>query len=139
MKIKVIKENEYAALKQKADNYDAVVAAVVNKNPDISAEEVSLESITEIISADSDADVNPDAPLQVQLATVAADLVTANSRIAELETENENLRNSAGGDPGDVKTKKEVSGEEKTLADFANEHAGDTSSILEQCKKEGLI
>ncbi|MDR2627549.1 MAG: hypothetical protein LBC40_05910 [Dysgonamonadaceae bacterium] len=135
--MKVIKENEYAALKQKADNYDAVVAAVVAKNPDISTEEISVETVTEIIKSSSEN--HPDAGIQAQLDKANADLKVANTRISELETENANLLSSAGDQSGTVKTKKEVTSEEKTLADFANENAGDTASILEKCKKDGLI
>ncbi|MDR1436826.1 MAG: DUF1804 family protein [Candidatus Symbiothrix sp.] len=137
--MKVLKDQEYASLKQKADGFDTIVAAVRKADPDTAEQEISAETVVEIINAVSETESDPDAALQSALDTATAGLATANARITELETENANLRESAGDDTGTVKTKTEVSGKEETLADFADEHSGDTSSILDECVKTGLI
>jgi hypothetical protein len=138
---KFLTDSKHAELKQKADSYDAIVAALVKRNPDLKAEDVTLEMITEFIELASETEptTEPSAELQNQLDTATAALNTANARILELETENANLLQSAGGESAEVKTKTEVTGEQKTLADFATENRGDTQAILAKAKEEGLL
>jgi hypothetical protein len=139
---KFLTDSKHAELKQKADSYDAIVAALVKRNPDLKAEDVTLETVTAFIESASETEpttepstepsTEPNEELQNQLDT-------ANARILELETENANLLQSAGGESAEVKTKTEVTGEQKTLADFAKENKGDTQAILAQAKEEGLL
>ena len=134
---KILRDSEYNSLKQKADNYDAVVTGIVAANDGLTAEEVTPEVITEAINASGSEDNSTE--LQTQLDAAVERAETAESRVTGLETENANLRGSAAGESAQVTTKVEPAGENETIAAFADSHAGDTAAIWEQAKKEGLI
>jgi hypothetical protein len=132
---KILKDSEYTSLKLKADNYDAIVAEIVKANSNLTSEEITPEVITEAISKENE----PNADIQAKLTDMETQLKTANVRITELETENANLKESAGEQPAGVKTKSEMTGEKESLKEFADKNAGDTQAILAKAKEEGFI
>ena len=134
--MKILKDDEYNSLKQKADNYDSVVNTVTANSESLSAEDVTPDVIAEALNASTESD---QAELQTQLNAAVARANTAESRVQALETENANLRSSAAGEPAQVQTEGEPSGERETIATFADNHAGDSKLIWQKAKEEGLI
>ena len=92
--MKILKEYEYDLMKSKADSYDAVVNAVVEAGNDISAEDVTPESILDAMEPKDAADVDTTAvdelnqtiaDLNSQVSALTARAETAEARVAELE------------------------------------------------------
>lgn len=136
---KILGTDEYNSLKQKADNFDAVVAAVVSISIGAKSEDIALELITELIKASGNDENGNAAELQLQLTAAERRAETAETRVTELEAENANLRNSPADEPAGVITTSDPGAGDGDIADFADTHAGDTFAILEEMKKDGLL
>ena len=84
MKTKILSGATYDALKLKADNYDSVVSALVAKNEGTTAEDITLETIQEVINAEETAG---DSILQAAVTELEGTVVTLNATITELTSE----------------------------------------------------
>lgn len=140
---KVLSNAEHSALKQKADNYDNVVSALVSNNEGLTAEDVTPDVITEVLTASVETETEE---LQSQLTSAVSRAETAEARVEELTTEvekltteNNNLRGTPNEDTVTASVKSDADGQGETISQFANKNAGNTAAILEQAKKEGLI
>ena len=133
---KILKDSDYNSLKQKSDNYDTVVNAVVANNESLSADDVTPDVITQALNASAGDDSTE---LQTQLNAAIQRAETAESRVSVLETENANLRGSAGADPAVVTTKSDPGAAPESIADFADSNAGNTAAILNRLKEDGLL
>ena len=136
-KSKILTKKDYDALTAKAANYDKIVATVVESNPGINAEDVSFETIQELMQNDSSDDTDPE--LQSKFDNLQADYNTVINERDNLQTQVTNLLNTAGEDPGSISSGSEVTGKEDSLSQFAKKNAGNTAAILEKCKEEGII
>lgn len=123
-----VKDAELNALRAKANNYDAIVNALVKNNEGLTPEEVTSELIVNALTSENEDVVN-----------LTSRLETATNRVSELEAENKELRRLPGGTPAPISSSGEPKGEVEDLASFADKNAGDTVAILNRCVEEGII
>ena len=125
---KVLKEEDYRALKDKADAYDAV-AAVVAEAGALEAEAVTPEAVREALGR-----------MVAGSGDVAAERDALQARVDALQAENEQLRSLPGaGTVTSQKPKADAPGgtDDDTLLAFARKHAGDTRAIVAEMKEQG--
>ena len=143
MKTKILSGATYDALKLKADNYDSVVSALVAKNEGTTAEDITLETIQEVINAEENAG---DEILQAAVTELEGTVETLNSTVTTLTTERDALQTKVEALselPGaqsitSVKPEAESSAvETNDLLVFATEHKGDTMAIAEKMREAG--
>ena len=139
---KILSTAAYNVLKGKADNYDAVVNAVVANNNDVATEDVTLETIQEAISND---DVSESTKRVTEL---EASVETLTTKVSELTSERDSLKTenvalaALPGAASVVQTPNADSTTDDSADDmvvFANKHKGDTMAIAHEMKKRGLI
>jgi hypothetical protein len=135
---KILTDAVYTALKQKADNYDAVVTAVVGNGEGVTADNVTPDVIAEALNATGE-NVNTE-ELQTQLTAATQRAEAAEQRAQELEIENANLINSAGEDTAGIDAKGgEPGAAPESIAAFADTNAGNTAAILTEMQNQGII
>lgn len=142
--MKCLKDEEHAALKQKADNYDAVVQSILAKNENLKAEDVTPEVIENALN-DADGDdagtsekINQ---LQSKADNLQEQLNTVTGERDALQTEVEELRELPGADS--VSTKKPKAEASAVVTDdllsFAQSNKGNTMGILAKMKEDGIL
>ena len=96
MKTKILSGATYDALKAKADNYDSVVSALVAKNEGTTAEDITLETIQEVINAEETV-CDPIAAervteLEATVETLTTERDTLTTAVDALTTERDTLK-----------------------------------------------
>jgi len=143
--MKFLKDDEFASLKAKADNYDSIVNAVVAGNDSLTADDVTLEVIQAAIENEGD---NADDLLSTRITDLEAEVQTLNDSVTGLTTERDELAIEAASLrelPGaeSVSTAKpaaEASAvETDTVLEFANKNKGNVLAIAAEMKKAGLV
>jgi len=135
--MKFLKDDEYLALKTKADNYGIVVSAAVSVKSDLEPETATPEQVVEALSSAQENEDNA-TELQTQLEAANQRAETAESRVTELETENKTLKGIPAETTATVKTDADTI-EKESIAQFADKNVGNTAAILKQAKEYGLI
>jgi prefoldin subunit 5 len=140
---KILSSATYNALKEKADNYDAVVSSIAAKGEGVEAADVTLENIQAVINAD---EPPVDETAVARITELEGTLETLNSTVTELTTERDALQTKVealSALPGAesitaVKPAAEASAvETNDLLAFATEHKGDTMAIAEKMREAG--
>jgi len=143
--MKFLKDDEFASLKAKADNYDSIVNAVVAGNDSLTAEDVTPEVIQAAIENVGD---NADEALSTRITELETEVQTLNDTVTELTTERDELATEAatlrelpGADSvTTVKPAAEASAvETDTVLEFANKNKGNVLAIAAEMKKAGLV
>lgn len=142
--MKFLKDDEFASLKAKADNYDSIVNAVVAGNESLTAEDVTPEVIQAAIENAGD---NADDTLSSQITQLETEIQTLNETITTLTTERDNLQTENAELrelPGteSVTTTKPAT-ETSTivtddLLDFATKNKGNTAAIAAKMVETGF-
>lgn len=143
--MKFLKDDEFASLKAKADNYDSIVNAVVAGNDSLTAEDVTPEVIQasiENVGDNADDTLSSQiTELQTEIQTLTETVTTLTTERDTLTTENAELRELPGTES--VTTSKpatELSAETTdTVLEFANKNKGNTLAIAAEMKKAGLV
>lgn len=139
--MKFLNDKDYNAMKGKADNFDAIVEAIVKNGDNITNEDVNADTIIEAIQQENQTEDHSDMLSQLKAANarvveLESEIKTAKARISELEME---LDEAPGAEPAVISAKGEPSAEPLSIDQFANKNIGDTDAILAQAEKEGLI
>lgn len=162
--MKLLNPSVYAALKNKADGYDAIIAAIVSNGEDISPDEVTADTVIQMLNdpgeedpqdptanddsatdAETDtededpADEDPDVDPANDDTDIQAELDAANATIASLQEEIAAFNAAPAEDPATIAPKSEPGAQEMDLATFADKNAGDTHAILDFMKKTGAV
>ncbi|GEM_PF-247923 len=144
--MKFLKDDEFASLKAKADNYDSIVNAVVAGNESLTAEDVTPEVIQAAIENVGD---NADETLsseiitnqQTEIQSLTETVRTLTTERDNLQTEVEELRVLPGAESvTTVKPAAEINAETTdTVLEFAQKNKGNTLAIAAEMKKAGLV
>ncbi|MDR1370818.1 MAG: hypothetical protein LBJ72_11945 [Dysgonamonadaceae bacterium] len=139
--MKILSPKEYQVLKQKADNFDAIVAKIVAKNSELKADDVTVEIINQLVdNATGDDELSAQLDQANETIKTQKQTIDANAEtISKLTTEIEELKGTGATPPANVDKKEELDSKEKDIASFADANKGDTASILDFAQKEGLI
>jgi len=86
---KILSTAAFTVLKEKADNYDAVVNSVAAKGEGVEAADVTLENIQAVINAEESAG---DSILQAAVTKLEETVETLNTTITELTSERDTLK-----------------------------------------------
>ena len=143
--MKFLKDDEFASLKAKADNYDSIVNAVVAGNDSLTAEDVTPEVIQAAIENVGD---NADdtlssqiTELQTEIQTLTETVTTLTTERDTLQTENAELRELPGAES--VTTAKPAIEATAVVTDdllsFANANAGNTRAIAAKMVESGFV
>ena len=143
--MKFLKDDEFASLKAKADNYDSIVNAVVAGNDSLTAEDVTPEVIQAAIENVGD---NADETLSSQITDLQTEIQTLTETVSTLtterdtlQTENAELRELPGTES--VTTAKPATeasaAETDTVLEFANKNKGNVLAIAAEMTKAGLV
>lgn len=142
--MKLLTDDKFALLTGQANAFIAIQTALVEASEDMTAEDITSETVIEALQAatgeSGDAELQTQlTEAQTQLTTAQTALETANTRITELEAEVAELDGIPATEGAKIVAKGEAGGKPVSLSEFANKNKGDTQAILEQAKKEGLI
>ena len=138
---KILSTAAYNVLKGKADNFDAVVNAVVASNDGVAAEDVTLETIQAAISND---DVSESTERVTEL---VASVETLTTKVTELTTERDSLKTenvalaALPGAASVIQTPQADANADDSadsMVAFADKHKGDTLAIAAEMQKRGL-
>ena len=150
-----IPKSEFEALTGKAGNYDAIVASILKSNEEMKAEEITLESIQEALSASEN--VTSDNALSEKVTGLESKIETLNGTVtavtkerddfkSELDTvksENEKLRDLPGAESvveTTAKPKAEASAVAKNQTlEYAKANKDDFAGIAAKLKEDGLV
>ena len=139
---KILKEATYDALKAKADNFDAVVNAVVANNDGLTATDVTLETIqAAIVNEVSDTNLERVTELEASVGTLTTKVTELTTERDTLKTENAALSALPGAESVIQTPNADANADDSAdeLVVFANKHKGDTMAIAQEMKKRGLI
>lgn len=142
--MKWLKDEEHAALKQKADNYDAVVQSILAKNENLKAEDVTPEVIENALNDTGGNDAGSGekiTQLETQVNNLQEQLNTVKGERDALQTEVEELRELPGSDSVTVKNPKAEPSAEATddVLEFARANAGNILAIAAKMQESGLV
>jgi hypothetical protein len=142
--MKWLKDEEHAALKAKADNYDSIVNSIVAKNESLQAGDVTVDVIVQAIENESAPEV--DEASATRVTELEGEVGTLTTEVEELTTERDALQTKVTALsklPGaesinTVKPAAEATTvETDELLLFAKEHAGDTMAIAAKMREAG--
>lgn len=136
---KILTDEKYRALKAKADGYDEIVASIMNNNEGLTAEDVTLDSIRELLNSGSQENTSI-ADLKSELHDVTSERDSLRTQLNEMKEENDKLKNLPGADTVTKAKPHSDSGAEKaedSLLAFARKHEGDTLAIIAEMRKKG--
>jgi TolA-binding protein len=150
--MKFLNDNDYKSLKEKADSFDSIVNAIVGAGEEVSAADVTAETVIEALQADhgetADAGTLQQRVTELEgqvserdttIEELQSQVSERDTTIGELNTRIADFEGAPAEDPAQIIPEGEPSSKEEDIAAFANKNKGDTRAILEQCKKEGLI
>jgi len=139
---KILSTAAFTVLKEKADNYDAVVNSVAAKGEGVDAADVTLENVQAVINAEESAG---DSVLQATVTELEGAVETLNTTITELtterdtlKTENEVLSALPGAESVVAIPEAEASAvATDTVLEFAAKNQGNILAIAAEMKKQG--
>lgn len=138
--MKVLTDKQHADLQSKADAYTQIVNAVVESGTDITAEDITAETVIQMVQADDASEI---IDLQSQLDTANAriaeqekELQTATAHISELETD---LENQPAESSATIAATAEVTSDKMDIIDFAAKNQDNPFAVIAQAEKQGLI
>jgi len=138
---KILTDAAHAALKAKADNYDAVVGAVVASNEGLTAEDVTLEVIQGAMSADDAASAGRVTELEATVETLTASVTTLTTERDGLQSQVTALSEL----PGAAAAAAVIPAAEVTatatddVLAFAIKNKGNTLAIAAKMQEAGLV
>ena len=138
--MKVLTDKQHAELLAGSSAFTQIVNAVVESGTDITAEDITAETIIQMVQADDAAEV----------VNLQPDLDTANARVTELETQLQtatdrvteleaDLDNNPAEQTSTITAKAEVTSTKMDIIDFAAKNQDNPFAVLAEAEKQGLI
>jgi predicted RNase H-like nuclease (RuvC/YqgF family) len=138
--MKILNDNKFTELLAKADNFDRIVAVFSDSVNDVKAEDISADTIIDVLQHISDSDTSElnatIGSLNAQISELQQKLADANARIVELENE---LDTRPAEQSATIVSKGEPSAKPMDIIDFARKNADNPFLVLEEMKKQQLI
>lgn len=132
--MKWLKDESYNAMKQAADNWNKLLNQVLGDNPDMKAEDVTVEGLLEAIE-----NGNADTGLQEQLTTAQDELKQKDLQIEKLQSDVAELKGTPVGKQTEVKVDKEPGADAEDIKDFADKNSDDTLAIMAKARETGFF
>ncbi len=156
--MKILSDSQFNTLKQKADDFDKIVNAMISSSEGVDAAEVTSDVIIEALnSADHAGKTDEDQveTLKSQISTLTdgnnalaaeketllseketltSDLEKANARIQDLEKE---IDGTPAAEPAQISSTGD-SHEEQDIVKFAEKNLGNPIAVLDEMKKQGF-
>lgn len=130
--MKWLKDDSYNAMKQAADNWDKLLNKVLGDNPDMKAEDVTVDQLLDSIESTGNT-----SDLQERLSTAQEELKEKDTQIEQLQSDVAELK-GAGKKP-EAKVKQEPTAETGDIKDFADKYEDDTLAIMAEAEKTGFF
>lgn len=142
--MKFLNNEDYNALKAKAEGFDKLVNTVVENGENIKAEDVTAETIIEALQREETPADSSDLQKTIDTLTAEkADLQTklsaANQKATDLQSQLDELDTEPAETETNIVSKGEQSGAEMDIAKFADANKGDTNAIIAKMKEEGIL
>lgn len=138
--MKILTDKQHSDLMAQASAFVQIAEAVAQAGEDITAEDITAETVIQMVQADEAAEIIDLQPqldaANARISELETQLETANSRVSELEAD---LDNQPAEQSASIAPKAEASGEKMDIIDFAAKNQNDPFAILEKAEKEGLI
>jgi hypothetical protein len=138
--MKILNDNKFTELLAKADNFDRIVAVFSDSANDVKAEDISADTIIDVLQHISESDTSglnaTIVSLNAQISELQQKLADANARIVELENE---LDTRPAEQSATIVSKGEPSAKPMDIIDFARKNADNPFLVLEEMKKQQLI
>lgn len=138
--MKILNDNKFTELLAKADNFDRIVAVFSDSVNDVKAEDISADTIIDVLQHISESDTSglnaTIVSLNAQISELQQKLADADARIAELENE---LDTRPAEQSATIVSKGEPSAKPMDIIDFARKNADNPFLVLEEMKKQQLI
>ena len=142
--MKILTNEQFSALKSKAESYDKVVDHITSNSEGITAEDVNTEAIIDMIKPADSADTTQDNPEEItelkrQVENLTGELQKVQSDKVELQNEVEVLK----GLPAVEDSSRTPQGGEheenvEDVLDFAKKNKGNTALIVAEIRRIGL-
>lgn len=132
--MKWLKDESYNAMKQAADNWNKLLNQVLGDNPDMKAEDVTVESLLEAIESG-----NAESGVQEQLTTAQNELKQKDQKIEELQSTVTELKGTPVGKKPETKVEGEPGSKAEDIKDFAAKNSEDTLSIMAKARETGFF
>lgn len=132
--MKWLKDDSYNAMKQAADNWDKLLNKVLGDNPDMKAEDVTVDQLLDSIESTGNT-----SDLQEQLSTAQEKLKEKDTQIEQLQSDVAELKGTPAGKKPEAKVKQELTAETGDIKDFADKHEDDTLAIMAEAEKTGFF
>lgn len=138
--MKILNDNKFMELLAKADNFDRIVAVFSDSANDVKTEDISADTIIDVLQHISESDTSglnaTIVSLNAQISELQQRLADANARIVELENE---LDTRPAEQSATIVSKGEPSAKPMDIIDFARKNADNPFLVLEEMKKQQLI
>ncbi|RHJ83530.1 peptidase S49 [Parabacteroides sp. AM08-6] len=132
--MKWLKDESYNAMKQAADNWNKLLNQVLGDNPDMKAEDVTVESLLEAIEEGSG-----DAGLQEKLTAAQGELKQKDQQIEKLQSDVAELKGTPVEKQQEAKVDNEPGAGEEDIKDFAAKNSDDTLAIMAKARETGFF
>lgn len=117
-----------------ADNWDKLLNKVLGDNPDMKAEDVTVDQLLDSIESTGNT-----SDLQEQLSTAQEELKEKDTQIEQLQSDVAELKGTPAGKKPEAKVKQEPTAETGDIKDFADKHEDDTLAIMAEAEKTGFF
>ena len=128
--MKWLKDDSYNAMKQAADNWDKLLNKVLGDNPDMKAEDVTVDQLLDSIESTGNTS---------DLSTAQEELKEKDTQIEQLQSDVAELKGTPAGKKPEAKVKQEPTAETGDIKDFADKHEDDTLAIMAEAEKTGFF
>lgn len=132
--MKWLKEDSYNAMKQAADNWNKLLNKVLGDNPDMKAEEVTVDQLLESIEASDNA-----SEIQGRLTAAQDELKQKDQQIEQLQSDVAELKGVPVKKKTEANVTKEVTAEGEDIKDFADKNEDNTLAIMAEAKRTGFF
>lgn len=132
--MKWLKEETYNAMKQAADNWDKLLNKVLGDNPDMRAEDVTVEQLLESIEGTDNT-----SGLEGQLSAAQDELKLKDKQIEQLQSDVKELKGVPAGKKQEAIVTKEVTAGAEDMKDFAEKNEDNTLAIMAEAEKTGFF
>lgn len=130
--MKWLKEDAYNAMKQAADNWNKLLSKVLEDNPEMKAEEVTVELLLEAFEKGG-------ADVAEQLVTARDELKQKNQQIERLQSDLAELKGTPVTKQLETKIKSEPGAGAEDIKDFAEKNSSDTLAIMAKARETGFF
>lgn len=132
--MKWLKEETYNAMKQAADNWNKLLNKVLGDNPDMKAEDVTVEQLLESIEGTDNT-----SELEGQLSAAQDELKLKDKQIEQLQSDVKELKGVPAGKKQEAIVTKEVTAGAEDMKDFAEKNEDNTLAIMAEAEKTGFF